>query len=225
MAVKIIASRIRLPYWARRPAPLRCRPGNERAPAALRAAGLSDRLRAAGFEVTDHGDDPVQLSQPDEESPRARNLARVVKSLEALRPRVEIAVKSGALPIILTGDCTIALATVAGVRRYFRQRQHDLHGSRRGSECSGDDAFRLRGRHGRRTSHRPRRRGTRSILDRAASGSRSRYRPLRRGSPRSSRRRIPAPRADSRLFRRGHSPPRRSRRGSHRARSRPRQAQ
>ncbi len=94
-------------------------PGNERAPAALRAAGLSDQLRAAGFEVIDHGDDPVQLSQPDEESPRARNLARVVKSLEALRPRVEIAVKSGALPIILTGDCTIALATVAGVRRYF----------------------------------------------------------------------------------------------------------
>jgi len=94
-------------------------PGNERAPAALRAAGLSDQLRAAGFEVIDHGDDPVQLSQPDEESPRARNLPRVVKSLEALRPRVEIAVKSGALPIILTGDCSIALATVAGVRRYY----------------------------------------------------------------------------------------------------------
>ncbi len=94
-------------------------PGNERAPAALRAAGLSDQLRAAGFEVIDHGDDPVQLSQPDEESPRARNLPRVVKSLEALRPRVEIAVKSGALPLILTGDCTIALAAVAGVRRYF----------------------------------------------------------------------------------------------------------
>ena len=94
-------------------------PGNERAPAALRAAGLINQLRAAGFEVIDHGDDPVQLSQPDEESPRARNLPRVVKSLEALRPRVEIAVKSGALPIILTGDCSIALATVAGVRRYY----------------------------------------------------------------------------------------------------------
>ena len=94
-------------------------PGNERAPMALRSAGLSDSLRAAGFEVIDHGDDPIQLSQPDEESPRARNLPRVVKSLEALRPRVEIAVKSGALPVILSGDCTIALATVAGVRRYF----------------------------------------------------------------------------------------------------------
>ena len=94
-------------------------PGHERAPEALRSAGITDRLRAAGFEVVDHGDDPVQLSQPDEESPRARNLPRVVKSLEALRPRVEIAVKSGALPIVLSGDCSTTLATVAGVRRYF----------------------------------------------------------------------------------------------------------
>ncbi|MGB8590977.1 MAG: arginase family protein [Candidatus Acidiferrales bacterium] len=94
-------------------------PGHERAPAALRAAGLVDRLRSVGFDVVDHGDDPVQLSQADPESPRARNLPRIVKSLEDLRPRVEAAVKSGALPIILTGDCTIALATVAGVRRYF----------------------------------------------------------------------------------------------------------
>jgi arginase len=93
--------------------------GHERAPAALRAAGLVDRLRSIGYEVTDHGDDPVQLSEADSDSPRARNLPRIVKSLEALRPRVEAAVKSGALPIILTGDCTSAVATVAGVRRYF----------------------------------------------------------------------------------------------------------
>jgi arginase len=94
-------------------------PGHERAPAALRAAGLVERLRSVGYEVTDHGDDSVQLSEPDTDSPRARNLPRIVKSLEALRPRVEAAVKSGALPVILTGDCTSAVATVAGVRRYF----------------------------------------------------------------------------------------------------------
>jgi arginase len=37
-----------------------------------------------------------------------------------LRPKVEIAVKSGALPVVLGGDDSIVLATVAGVRRYFR---------------------------------------------------------------------------------------------------------
>src|SRR5580700_2999655 len=95
--------------------------GLEGAPTALRAAGLVDRLKTIGYAVVDLGDDPVQLYKPDEESPRARNLTRVLASLEALKPRVEQAVKSAALPLILAGDCSVALATVAGARRYFRK--------------------------------------------------------------------------------------------------------
>jgi arginase len=95
-------------------------PGHEGAPAALRAAGLVDRLRSAGYEVADLGDDPAQLYKSDEESPRARNLPGVLAALDALRPRVEQAVKSGARPLVLGGDCSVALATIAGVRRYFR---------------------------------------------------------------------------------------------------------
>src|SRR4029077_18850014 len=64
--------------------------------------------------------DPVQLHKPDEESPRARNLRGVLGSIEALKPRVEAAIKSSALPLIISGDCSVALATVAGARRYFR---------------------------------------------------------------------------------------------------------
>jgi arginase len=94
--------------------------GHEGAPAALRSAGLIDRLRGIGYEVNDLGDDPIQLFQVDEESPRARNVGGVLKALEALKPRVEQAVKSGALPLILSGDCSVALATIAGSRRYFR---------------------------------------------------------------------------------------------------------
>jgi arginase len=95
-------------------------PGHEGAPAALRAAGLMDRLRSIGYDVADIGDDPPQPYKPDEESPRARNLPGVLAALNALKPRVEQAVKSGALPLILGGDCSVALATIAGVRRYFR---------------------------------------------------------------------------------------------------------
>ena len=94
--------------------------GHENAPAALRTAGIVDRLRTVGYQVADLGDDPTQLYQPDEQSPRARNLPRVLAAIEALKPRVEQAVKSTALPLILAGDCSVALATVAGVRRYFR---------------------------------------------------------------------------------------------------------
>jgi arginase len=94
--------------------------GHEGAPAALRAAGLVERLSSIGYVVADLGDDPPQQYKPDENSPRARNLSGVLAAIEALKPRVEQAVKSAALPLILGGDCSIALATVAGVRRYFR---------------------------------------------------------------------------------------------------------
>ena len=95
-------------------------PGLEKAPGALRAAGLTERLQTAGYEVTDLGDCPAQAFQPDEEHPRARNLNAVQAALNALRPLVEQATKSGALPLVLGGDCTIALGTIAGLRRYYR---------------------------------------------------------------------------------------------------------
>ena len=56
--------------------------GHEGAPAALRAAGLVDRLQSIGYEITDLGDDPPQVFKPDDESPRARNISGVLASLE-----------------------------------------------------------------------------------------------------------------------------------------------
>ena len=96
------------------------RSGLERAPEALRAAGIAERLKAAGFTVLDHGNTSTYLSQPDEEHPRAKNVSTILKLLNDLRPRIEVAVKSGALPVILIGDCISVLATIAGTRRYFR---------------------------------------------------------------------------------------------------------
>ena len=120
MAVKIIhqPNKIALVGSASSAAGLKA--GHERAPAALRAAGLADRLKAGGFEVADQGDTSTQVFQQDDEHPRARNVPAILKALNDLRPRVEAAVKSGALPLILCGDCIAVMATVAGVRRYYR---------------------------------------------------------------------------------------------------------
>ncbi len=120
MAVKINrqAKNIALVGAATSAAALRA--GHERAPAALRAAGLADRLKGAGFQVADLGDTATYSFQPDDDHPRARNVAAILKSLNDLRPRVESAVKSGSLPLILSGDCVSVLAVIAGARRYFR---------------------------------------------------------------------------------------------------------
>lgn len=95
-------------------------PGGEKAPAALRAAGIIERLQSIGYEVNDLGDCPPRLFADDDEHKRARNLPAIVASLNDLKPRAEIAVKSGALVLVLGGDCTQVIGLLTGARRYYR---------------------------------------------------------------------------------------------------------
>jgi arginase len=120
VAVKIVRQPNRLALLGAPTSAAATSAGSEKAPAAWRSAGLVVKLQSIGYEVADFGDDPPQLYHPDEENPRARNVPRVLAALDALKPRVEQAVKSGALPLILSGDASVALATIAALRRYFR---------------------------------------------------------------------------------------------------------
>jgi arginase len=91
--------------------------GQERAPGALRAAGLLDRLRAAGVEITDAGDLPVTPFAVDRDNPRARNLAAVVSVARRVADAVDTQLAAGRLPLVVGGDCTITLGVIAGYRR------------------------------------------------------------------------------------------------------------
>jgi arginase len=95
-------------------------PGSEKSPAALRAAGLIERLQSIGYEVTDFGDCPPHFFADDDEHKRARNLPAIVASLNDLKPRAELAIKSGALVLVLGGDCTQIIGLLTGTRRYYR---------------------------------------------------------------------------------------------------------
>ena len=95
-------------------------PGSEKAPAALRAAGLVDRLQSAGYEVIDHGDCAPRLFADDDEHKRARNMQEIVAGLNDLKLRAELAVKSGALVLVLGGDCAQVIGLLTGVRRYYK---------------------------------------------------------------------------------------------------------
>jgi arginase len=94
--------------------------GSEKAPAALRAAGLVEKLQGAGFEVTDHGDCAPRLFADDEDHKRARNLPEIVAGINDLKARAEIAVKSGALVLVLGGDCAQVMGLLAGAHRYYK---------------------------------------------------------------------------------------------------------
>jgi arginase len=95
-------------------------PGTEKAPAALRAAGLLERLQSAGFEVTDYGDCAPRLFADDEEHRRARNLPAIVAGLNDLKVHTEVAIKSGALVLVLGGDCAQSIGLLTGARRYYK---------------------------------------------------------------------------------------------------------
>jgi arginase len=102
--------------------------GQELAPAALRAAGLAGRLRAAGVAVTDGGDVPASPFEVG--VPPYRNLDAVVRVASSVRDRVASVLADGGMPLVLGGDCTITLGVVAGfgpdVRLVYTDGDMDL---------------------------------------------------------------------------------------------------
>lgn len=91
--------------------------GQELAPAALRAAGLTRRLAEAGLKVTDAGDLPGAVFAPDPRATMGRNLAAVARVAGEVADAVAGVVAAGRWPLLLGGDCTITIGAVAGFRR------------------------------------------------------------------------------------------------------------
>ena len=106
-------------------------PGQERAPAGLRAAGLLERLRNTGHHVRDRGDSVTRRWLPDREHPRAQNVGAVVEVVRETAERVSASVADGAVALVLGGDCTVGLGTLSGLRsagaRRVRLVYFDLH--------------------------------------------------------------------------------------------------
>lgn len=120
MAVKIVRQPKKIALIGAPSSAAAFQAGSEKAPAALRAAGLVERLQSAGYEVTDYGDCAPRLFADDEEHQRARNLTEIVAGLNDLKTRAELAVKSGALVLVLGGDCARVIGLLTGARRYYR---------------------------------------------------------------------------------------------------------
>lgn len=63
----------------------------------------------------DHGDTPVTRWRPDPANRFAQNLPTVVEMATATAERVRAAAATGAVVLVLGGDCTVGLGTVAGL--------------------------------------------------------------------------------------------------------------
>jgi arginase len=92
-------------------------PGQEKAPSALRDAGLLGALREAGLEVEDLGDLPVARFQPDPANRKRQSRSKVIEVAQQVADRVAAAVERDLVPLVLGGDCTITLGVVSGLVR------------------------------------------------------------------------------------------------------------
>ena len=92
-------------------------PGQEKAVAALRSAGLVERLHAGGCTVVDHGDLPEVVSRPDPEYRRAQNVPLAVEVARAVADRVEATAIAGQIPLVVGGDCTVTIGVMSGLIR------------------------------------------------------------------------------------------------------------
>jgi arginase len=92
-------------------------PGQEKAPAAFRRHGLIAALTQAGCQPNDLGDVETFRWRPDPARPKAMNLDAVRDTAVAVADKVAEAFAAGGTVLVLGGDCTIELGTLAGALR------------------------------------------------------------------------------------------------------------
>jgi arginase len=104
------------------------RRGVDMGPSAVRVAGLGKRLSALGYDVADLGNVPVaQAESVDDSGPGdAKYLHQIAATCERLGELVASGLADGKMPLVLGGDHSIAVGTVAGVSRFFRESNRKI---------------------------------------------------------------------------------------------------
>jgi arginase len=103
------------------------RRGVDMGPSAVRLAGLDDRLRTLGYALEDQGN--VLVEQPESlplGPETARYLPEIAQTCERLAEMVCSAMASGKRPVVLGGDHSVAIGTVSGIGKHYRDRGESI---------------------------------------------------------------------------------------------------
>jgi arginase len=100
------------------------RRGVDMGPSAIRYADLSEKLKALGHKVRDKGNIGTPMAEESKiEYSNAKYLSEVQKVCSELSNIVSDSVKSGNVPLVLGGDHSIAIGTLAGLYEVHKQRK------------------------------------------------------------------------------------------------------
>ena len=96
-------------------------------PSAIRVANLKKRLIALGYRTEDLGNVPVDQPESLPEGPeRAKYLPQIALACKRLATMVDGALGKRKMPLVLGGDHSVAVGTVAGVSRHFRRQKKSI---------------------------------------------------------------------------------------------------
>jgi arginase len=101
------------------------RRGVDMGPSALRIARVGQRLQSLGHEVSDFGNVSVKVAETMLEEVASKNhfLFEIADTCSKLADAVYETFTDGKTPLVVGGDHSIAVGTVAGVNRFFHEKK------------------------------------------------------------------------------------------------------
>ncbi|EWH23074.1 arginase [Bacillus haynesii] len=101
------------------------RRGVDMGPSAIRCAGVNERLESLCQDIEDLGDMTIGQREDEKEggepaSEELRNLKAITKASAKLAETVDKIVASDAFPLVLGGDHSIAIGTLAGLVKHYQ---------------------------------------------------------------------------------------------------------
>lgn len=99
------------------------RRGVDMGPSALRIAGVGEKLKALGYNIVDAGDIKIRAAEVQEiNNPRLRYLPEITHACTMLAKSVEESLDREEFPLVLGGDHSMAIGTIAGISAHCRKQ-------------------------------------------------------------------------------------------------------
>jgi arginase len=100
------------------------RRGVDMGPSALRIAGVGEKLQRLGYKVTDAGDLDIRPPETmDVKDQHLRYLPEIANACQSLASEVESALDDDEFPLVLGGDHSMAIGTIAGIANHCKKHK------------------------------------------------------------------------------------------------------